>query len=167
MLKTIKVDKLLVAAGDYAAEDVMSDSTTATNHQYWYFPNVVKKGGDFGKIVKCTIIWTTTALTPRITLYLFKEPPTMELRDNVANTSPGATDRYSFQGQIDQIALEDMGGMSASTIDYNTYGNLPLLFQTAPGNTGLYALAVTRDAIVDEASTVMTIALTVSDKVED
>ena len=120
MLKTILVDKLLVAAGNYAAEDVMSDSTTAANHEYWYFPNVVKNGGDFGKVVKVQVMWTTTALTPRITLYLFKEPPTMELRDNVANTSPGATDRYSYQGRIDCTALEDMGGMSETVINSNT-----------------------------------------------
>ena len=164
MLKTIIVDKALAAAGNYDIEDVLSDSTTASNHQYWYFPKAVAKGGDWCQIVKAQIEWTTTALTPRLTLYIFKELPTMELRDNVANTSPGATDRYSFEGQIDFTALEDLGGMSAATINFNTYGNLPLLIETAPGNTGFYGILVTRDAVTGEAANaVMTIKLTVED----
>ncbi len=162
MLKTVSVTKSLAAAGDYAAEDIMSDSTTAANHQYWYFPNVIKKGGDFAQVVKAQAMWVTTALTPRLTLYLFKEPPTLELRDNVANTSPGATDLASYQGRIDFPALEDLGGMSESVANPNTYGNLSLLFQTAIGNTGLYGVLVTRDAIAGEAAGAnMTIILTI------
>ncbi len=162
MLKTILLTKALVAAGDYAAEDVMSGSTTASDHQYWYFPKVVTKGEDFAYIVKAQAIWITTALTPKLTLYLFKEPPTMELRDNVANTSPGTNDLSSYQGRIDFPAMQDLGGMSTALATFTTDGNLPLLFQTAPGNTGLYGILVTRDAITGEAAgATMTLSLSI------
>ncbi|MEE8473021.1 MAG: hypothetical protein V3S82_07620 [Dehalococcoidia bacterium] len=83
-LKTVSVTKPLAAAGDYAAEDLMSEK--ATGGTAWKFPNMGRVNGGSGYITKAQITWDTTALTPRITLFAFSKAPTSATNDNVANT---------------------------------------------------------------------------------
>ena len=161
VLKTVTVAKALAAAGDYAAEDVMSDG--ATTGSAWQFANMGRVDGGSGYITKASVVWATTALAPRITLLVFNAAPTSVVNDNVASTAVLPADKPpKYQGPIDLMALSDLGGGSEATVSPSTVGNLPLAFQCAADSRDLFILAVTRDAVtgeVDEA--VMTITLTV------
>jgi hypothetical protein len=150
-LKTISVTKAAAAAGDYAAEDVISEH--ATSGTCWTFAGAARVSGGGGLIVRAHVICETTAQTPRLTLYLFKAVPTSELRDNVANTAPKLADLANYIGKIDFPAMEDLGGMSESLATPGTYGNLPLAFGCADADTNLYGVLVTRDAIAGETAT--------------
>ena len=84
-LTTVSVTKALVAAGDYAAEDVLSESASAGTP--WVFNGIVPANGKTSYIVKAQAILETTALALKLTLFLFKATPTSNLNDNVANTA--------------------------------------------------------------------------------
>jgi hypothetical protein len=144
------VIKSLAAAGNYAAEDVMCEN--ATTGQPWLFPNMALKPGGWGRIIQAQAFWETTALTPKITIYLYNKLPTCELRDNVLNTGPLAADLPFYRGRIDLTALEDLGGMSETIITPSTYGNAPLYYQCANTSNYLYGVVVLRDAVTDEAA---------------
>ena len=148
----VSVDKKnLAAAGDYAAEDVLSESATAgTPYQF-------KDVGKSGVIEKAIAFCSVTALTPKLTLYLFSQRPTGALNDNVANTNPTVADHPAYEGKIDFLAMEDLGGGSDSVVSMGTYGNLPLPYYSP--DRVLYGVAVTRDAITGE-SVGMTLSIT-------
>ena len=142
----ISTTKKIAAAGNYDAEDVISNSATDGQGTPWEFPNV----GDSGVILKGRTFIQTTALTPRITLYLFSRRPTSEMDDAAANVAPSLADISFFVGQIDFPALEDLGGVSASQATPSTSGNLPMTYGGCDGT--LYGIAVTRDAVTGETA---------------
>ena len=151
---TVSVSKILPAADNYAAEDVMSESASAGTA--YHFEGMADEDGGSGVIEKAIVWCSTTALTPRVTLYLFTHSPGTNKNDNVANTAPATADLNNFEGQIDFPAWEDLGGGSASIVTTSTSGNLPLPYKCA--GTDLYGVAVTRDAITGEAAG-MTLAI--------
>jgi hypothetical protein len=146
MQKTIEVTKAVAAVGNYAAEDVLSES--ATTGTAWIFYGC----GGSGYIVNAQVLCETTAQTPRLTLYLFSALPTTNLYDNVANTAPSHTDIANYLGKIDFPAMEDLGGDSEAVATPSTYGNLPLAFKTTGQAEALYGILVTRDAITGESA---------------
>lgn len=146
--KVVRASQVLAAAGDYGAEDVLSGSTTAG--VAFFFAGMSKKDGGSGEIDRATVFCSTTALTPRITLFLFNQLPTSNLNDNAANTGPSVADHPNFKGQIDFPALEDLGGGSTAVISSSTVGGLPLVYECV--TRALYGIAVTRDAITGEAA---------------
>ncbi|MCK9597421.1 MAG: hypothetical protein M0R06_00195 [Sphaerochaeta sp.] len=139
-------EKRLAAAENYAAEDVLSESISTGTP--FVFRNVVDEAGGSGEIVKAQLFIAITALTPRITLYLSSTLPTCNMNDNAANTGPRVNEWPGWQGQIDFLACEDLGGGSTSVVTPGTYGNLALPFKCA--GKDLYGWVVTRDAITDE-----------------
>lgn len=156
MIKEVSVTKALAAAGNYAAEDVLSESATAGTA--WIFRGT----GGSGYITKAQAICETTGLTPRLILYLFNVLPTSNLYDNVANTALLHADLAKYIGKIDFPALEDLGGDSEALASPSTYGNLPIAFCTKDVAQTLYGILVTRDAITGEsAGDDMTVILTV------
>ncbi len=152
--KVVSREKPLAAAGDYAAEDVLSES--ATLGSAWLFQGLPA----IGRITKAQAICSITALTPRLTLYLFRGLPTSALNDNVANTALLHADLSKYIGKIDFTGMEDLGGDSESIVTPSTSGNLPLDYETE--DNSLWGVLVTRDAITGEvAGMSMTIRLTV------
>ena len=148
---TISVLRTIAAAGDYLAEDVLSDSTSAGTAIS--FTGIGKNKGAGGYITKASILCSTTGLTPRLTLFLFDNTPTCELDDNGANTAVLAADQAKYIGHIDFPAMEDLGtGMSQTIATPNTTGNLPLGFNCDADDNTLYGVLVTRDAITGEAA---------------
>ncbi len=147
----VSVTKALAAAGDYAAEDVMSESASAGT--VWNWANVVSHNGGSGAIVKAVALLETTNLTPKITVYLFKAAPTSALNDNVANTAVLHADEANYIGRIDFPALEDLGGDSEAVASDSIAGNLPISFVCGAADRDLYGVAVTRDAITGEVAT--------------
>ena len=159
-LVSSSVTKALAATGDYAAEDVLSESASAGTA--WTFSGMTKLKGGFGKITKAQAICETTGLAPRLVLYLFSATPTCNLNDNAANTALLHADLANYIGRIDFSAMEDLGGDSEAIETEGTYGNLPLAFNCALDSTSLYGVLVTRDDIEGErAGDDMTIKLTV------
>jgi len=150
VLKEVAVEKAIAAAGNYAAEDVISESASAGTA--WTFAGLGRANGAYGYITKAKIEWETTALTPRLTLYLFNAAPTTELDDNKANAAPAWADRTQYVGKIDFPALEDLGGVSEAVVTPSTTGNLPLAFKCASDADDLIGILVTRDAITGEAA---------------
>ncbi len=148
---TISVTKAVAAAGNYDAEDVISEhATTGTS---WLFAAIARANGASGLIIKAQLICETTALTPRCTLFLFTAAPTSMLNDNVANTALLHADLANYVGKIDFPAMEDLGGDSEAVATPSTTGNLPLSFTCAAGADDLYGVLVTRDAITGETAT--------------
>lgn len=152
-LVTISVTKALAAAENYAANDVLSESTSAGT--VWTFSNAVRSNGYSGTIVKAVALLETTALTPGITLFLFNATPTSALNDNVANTAVLHADESQFIGRITFPAMADLGTGDSEAIVTPSLatGNLPLAFNAAANSTSLFGIAVTRDAITGEAAT--------------
>jgi hypothetical protein len=150
-LKTVSVTKAVAAAGNYAAEDVLSESASAGTS--WTFAAIARKNGAAGAIVAAHVICETTAQTPRLTLFLFTATPTSELDDNKANTALLHADLANYVGKIDFPAMEDLGGDSEAVATPSTVGNLPLPFRCASGADDLLGILVTRDAITGETAT--------------
>lgn len=149
----VSVTKALAAAGDYAADDVLSESASAGTP--WNFANVMDARGGSGKIVKAVALLETTALTPGLTLFLFHTVPTSVLNDNVANTAVLHADEANFVGRITFPAMADLGtGDSEAVVTPSLdTGNLPLSFVCATADVDLYGVVVTRDAITGETAT--------------
>ncbi len=150
-LREVLVTKACAAAGNYTAEDVISESATVGTA--WTFADIADKGG-YGYIAKARVACETTALTPRLTLFLFKEnPSSAALNDNVANTAVLNADADIYIGKIDFPALEDLGtGISEAIASPSTTGNLPLALKCKEGSNTLYGILVTRDAITGEVA---------------
>ena len=160
-LVTISTTKALESAVAYSAEDVLSETDTASAGTDWDFDAVGKVNGGTGYIVKAQAICETTAVTPRLTLYLFNTAPTSELDDNAANTALLHADLANYIGKIDFPAMEDLGGDSESVASPSTSGNLPLAFNCASADDALYGILVTRDAFTNTATNDINIKLVV------
>ncbi len=151
--KTVSVTKALDATTDYTAEDVLSEDEAAGSGTHWTFSAIARANAAAGYITKAHVIWETTALTPRLTLYLFDTASTgCELDDNAANTSPLYGEIATYVGSIDFPALSDVGGVSEAVATPSTTGNLPLAFKCAAAADDLFGVMVTRDAITGEAA---------------
>ena len=161
VLKTVSVTKALAAAGDYAAGEVLSESAGAGTA--WTFAAIARANNASGYIVRAIALCQTTALTPRLTIFLFHTTPTCTLNDNAANTAVLWADRANFIGSIDFPAMEDLGtGVSQAIATPSTVGGLPLAFDTAAAADDLIGVVVTRDAITGESAGMnLLIALTV------
>jgi len=161
---TVTVERTLAAAGDYAAEDVLSDDADNGEGTAISFTGIGKNKGAGGYITKSSILCSATALTPKFTLYLFNQTPTSELDDNAVNTAVLTADRLNYVGKIDYPAMEDLGGNSETLCTPSTYGNLPLSFNCDESSDSLYGVLVTRDAITGEAAG-MTIAISLTSEI--
>ncbi len=161
-LVTVGVTKALASAAAYHAEDVLSEDATNGVGTDWDFTTIAKVNGGTGYIVKAQAICETTAVTPRLTLFLFNTAPTSELDDHAANTALLHADLANYVGKIDFPAMEDLGtGDSESVATPSTYGNLPLAFQCATAADDLFGIVVTRDAFTNTATNDLRILLTV------
>lgn len=158
-ISDVVVTRAIAAAGDYAVEDVISDDATAGTE--WRFANIARKNGGSVNIINAQLLWETTALEPRITLFLFTKPPTGVLNDNAGNTNVVNADIPFYVGKIDFPSLEDLGGVSETEASPSTVGNLQKYITCEPGSKDLYGVTVTREAITGEVATnEMTIKLT-------
>jgi len=148
----VSVTKALAAAGNYTGNDVLSES--ASSGTIWTWAAVLPDNGGRGKIVKAVALLETTALTPGLTLYLFKAAPTSELNDNAANTAVLHADEANFVGAITFPAMTNTGAGDSQAIvtPSLTTGNLPLAFECGSSANDLFGVVVTRDAITGESA---------------
>ncbi len=159
---TISVTKVLAAASAYHAEDVLSESATNGIGTSWTFTSIARQAGAGGYITKAHAISEATAVTPRLTLFVFTAAPTCELDDHAANTALLHADLANYVGKIDFPAMEDLGtGDSEAVATPSTYGNLPLAFTCAATSRNLIGVLISRDAFTQVAGNDMVIRLTV------
>ncbi len=161
---TVSVKRTLAAAEDYDAEDVVSDSTSAGTAIT--FDGIATKLGGAGYITNASILCSTTGITWRLRLYLFRVTPTSgEPDDNKANTSVHTTDRPNYVGYIDFGAMSDLGGNSETQVSPSTVGELVRGFNCASADDALYGILVTLDAETEEAAG-MTIVVSLTSEIQ-
>lgn len=137
---------LLAAAGDYAANDVLSNDATAGQGDPWIFSNAGRVASGSGIILGADIKTSVEGLVPRIRVHLFNAAPTTsEMDDNAANLID-LDDRAKYLGYFDMPAMADVGEFSFAQLDginkaYNT---------DASGH--LYAILQTLDAFTNESA---------------
>lgn len=149
--KFVITTKALAAATAYDAGDVLSETASSGQGTDWDFAM-----GGTGYITSAQVISETTAITPRLVLFLFRAPPTCELDDHAACTAPLAADLANCIGQIEFPAMIDRGtGMSYAMATPSTYGNIPLMFDTPT----IYGVLVTLDAFTQTATDDMSVIL--------
>lgn len=138
---------VLAAAGDYAANDVLSGDADNTEGVAWIVPSIGIRSGGSGWIVKVVATFSVDALVPRLRLWLFNaNPSASELDDNAAFTI-AAADRTKLLGYIDLPALADAGAVSAAqTIDIRQH------FKCAADSASLYMIVQTLDAFTNESA---------------
>lgn len=143
----------------YAAEDVISESTTAGT--VWTFSDVVGFGGRGGLITKAIVQTDEGALTPQLSLLLFNAAPTTaNLNDNAANTAPDYDDVGKFVGVIDFPAMTDLGGDSSWAVaSLSADNDLPLAFKCADADVNLYGILVAQGALTPVSTQKVTITL--------
>ena len=159
-LKTVSVTKKLIAAAAYTAGDVLSEATASSTP--WTFAEMAKVNGGTGLILKAQALSQTTAITPRLSLQLYKSTPTCVLEDNVSSDAVVHADEAIYLSKIDFPAMQTIGvgGDSETVATPNTVGNLPLAFECASAADDLIGVLVTRDDFTQTASTDMIIKLT-------
>ena len=140
----------IAAAGDYAANDILSDSTSAGVS--WLFSNLARISGGSGIVTRAVVTCSVEAFAPRLRLWLFNTTPTTtSLNDNVA-FSLDADDRTKVIGYLDFPAMADAGEVSyAQNVDVR-------LALKAVGSAHIYGVLQTLDAITNESAG-MTITL--------
>lgn len=148
----VQAQKKLAAAGDYAAEDVLSENATDTAGTAFEFKRVARSKGGAFSVTQAVALCSTTNLTPRLTLYLFSKTPSSELDDNAANSAVAALDVDFYLGRIEFPAMSDLGGQSEAIAMMDTGSNLPLDGVCSPGLDSIYGIAVTEDAITGEVA---------------
>jgi hypothetical protein len=159
-VRTIAVEKSLAAATAYDAEDVISESASAGT--VWTFSNAIKSNGGKGCVSKVVITSETTALTPRLVLFLYKATPTCASNDHAANTAPVYADVANLIGVIEMPAMTDRGtGNSYTVATPSTYGNVPLEFECTIDDADIIAVVMALDAFTQGATKKMTISLTI------
>lgn len=159
--KTVSVTKALESASAYEAEDVLSESDTDGEGTAWTFSALFRANNTGGYITKAVALCETTAITPRLTLFLFHTAPTCELDDHAANTAVLHADEANFVGSIDFPAMEDLGtGDSQAIATPSTVGNLPLWVDAASDADDLIGVLVTRDVFTNTATNDIIIKLT-------
>ncbi len=155
VLKTVSVTKVCEAEGAYSAADVISETDTGGAGTAWTFAAIARENGASGYITGARVISETTALTPRLVLYLYTATPTCELDDNAPNTANIWADRANVVGQIDFPAMSENGpAASATQASVSTAGGVPIPFTCAAGADDLIGVLATLDGFdqVDDKS---------------
>lgn len=145
---------VIAAAGNYDANDILSQSASNGVGLHWVFDAIAPTGGA-GFITKALITCSATGLLCRFRLHLFNAVPTGELDDNAA-MSIVIADRAKWIGYLDFPAMANLGTMSAAMND-----TVRFKFDCASADDALYGVLVTLDAETNEAAG-MTVAITLS-----
>lgn len=150
-LVNVTVQFAAAAAGDYADNDVISDSVGAGNDLE--FAGMARVAGGGGIIRKAIFTCSVEAFVATTRLWLFHTDPTgTNKNDNVA-FSWVIADRDKLAGYIDFGASEDYGTVSMVMASPN------LSYKCAAADTKLYGILQARDAFTNEAAG-MTIGIT-------
>lgn len=145
------------AAGDYADNDVISNSVANGTGDPLEFENAVRVTGGAGKVIGATLSCSEDAVQATSELFLFSQAPTAtEMDDNAAFGGVGAADLPYFLGSIAFDAPTDVGTGGFATPTTLTPA-APLFIHAV--STSIFGILVLRDAEVNETAG-MTIIIT-------
>lgn len=134
----------IAAAGDYAAGDVLNNSTSAGT--FWLHTGIARYAGAGGWIDKSVVTFSVAALVPRLRRHLFNADPTVIQNDNVALLLD-ADDRAAYLGPMDYEPLQTSGSSEISWATCNT----PFRFCTN-ADANLRSVFQTLDAFTNESA---------------
>lgn len=150
-LVTVFANVSLVANTAFVAGTVISNS--ATTGAVLTFANVVEEKGGTGFIIGAGAYANANMSGARLTTYLYNtNAVTSNVNSNTGSNAPLHADLGFYQKSIDYPAMSLRGGDSYSEVSSSTLGNAPIPFQCAPGDTNLYAIQMTQDAIANIAA---------------
>lgn len=159
VLKTVSDHKHLVG-GACVLGDVLSESTSVAKP--WRFQKVARVNGGGGLIVQAHALLQTTALVPRLVLFLFTAKPTSNLNDNGPNTAVILADMDIALPPIFFSAMSDVGtGVSQTLATVSTAGGLAIAFNCGASSRDLWGIVATTDALTPTALDKLFISLTV------
>ncbi len=141
------------AAGDYADDDVISNSATNGAGLPREFPNAVVQEGGAGKVIGGSInVIASTNVAATIGLQLFSQAPTAtELDDNAAEGGVGAADAPFYLGEILFAAGTDYGAGTIKPPSTLTPA-APLLIRAEAGSRSIFGRLIFRDAEANETA---------------
>lgn len=144
----------------YAANDVVSDSTSATTPLP--FDGLIRDDGMSAYVVAARVVTNKKGITPRIRVHLLNALP---VAANIAGDNLPYKALYADTGK--RVAVFDLGAMSTPADNTNSdisgaadFG-LRIPLQAAAGSKRLYAVLETLDAFTPDAGQKFTLALTV------
>lgn len=157
-IKAVQGSFVAAAAGDYADNDVISDSASNGVGTAIEFENAVRVSGGAGKIVGASVNFiAATAIAATTELELFSQNPTAtELDDNAAAGSVGAADAPYYLGSIAFAAGTDYGAGTICRPSALTPA-APLFIRSEA--TSIYGRLIFRDAEANETAG-MTVSIT-------
>lgn len=145
----------IAAAGDYADNDIMSDSASAG--VAWVFADMAGVNGGSGEIVGAALTCSVAALASTFRLWLFNaNPSASSLNDNAA-FSLHASDQDKLVQTVDFATTASLGGVAGSIT-----AALSKPFTCAVADNDLYGILQATDAITNEtAGMIVTVKLMV------
>ena len=159
--------KTLVAAADYGANEVMSESASAGTP--FTLSDVVFVNGGTGVIFSAHVTLSkatefVSQVGKRLFLDLYSSAPTCNLNDNDANTGPTIADLPNWIGRIEMEGLSNIGSTTADTqtATPSTSGRLPLQFKCNESSKNLYCVVTAPDGTAGTiaGSTILTVEIT-------
>ena len=138
---------IIAAAGDYAANDILSNSTTAALAMPWVFNGVARRKGGSGYITRMIGTCTATSAVARLRLWLFSQTPMASTRTDNAAFALALVDKVRLVGFIDLPAMS-----SATNFVYAQNIDVKLQFNCQPAEDTLYGILQTLDAETNEAA---------------
>lgn len=139
------VAPIIAAAGDYGANDVLSQAVADGTGLPFVFAGASRAAGNGGWITRCKLDLSVDALVWRPRVHFFNAAPTTTEMDDNAVFNLTAADRLKYIGFLDLPALADFGAISVSL---NATDRLPYTCAA----TSLYAILQTLDAFTNEAA---------------
>lgn len=136
---------VIAAAGDYAANDVLSDDADNGEGHAWLFAGAARVSGGGGWIVRVIATFSVDGLVPRLRVWFFNANPSASELDDNAAFSIAVADRSKLIGYIDLPALADAGAISVAQ---NIADKLPYTCAASD----LYAIVQTLDAFTNESA---------------
>lgn len=138
------------AAGDYADNDVISDSVSNGTGTPMEFANAVPIAGSACKIIGADLSCDEDSVAATSELFLFSQAPTAsEMDDNAAWGGVGAADGPYLIGSIAFGALADVGAYSFIKATSPTPAAPLLAYCVA---TSIFGILVLRDAETNETA---------------
>ncbi len=140
----------IAAAGDYAANDIISNSATDTQGKAWKFTGLARAASLTGTIIEAKIETSVAGFVPRTRWFLFSaDPTTTERDDNAAfgaNGEINSADRAKFLCRFDLPAMIDNGDQS--------WADLASINRWYQGDASgdVYAIIILLDAATNESA---------------
>ncbi len=159
----VTASKTLIADGNYAQYDVLSEHKTAGTA--FTFGGIARTNGGSVLIGRAEIIFSKaggiTAITTLTKLQLYNTVPTCNLNDNGPNTGVLAADVAKHEGDINFPALDGAdGGSPRSNATPSSCSDLPMIAKCATADDALYGVLEFLQAETNEtAGTIVTINL--------